>query len=806
MSKKFKEAACYLTLLSLIVSFKTDTKKIYASSNKKDNKTTSLSNDSKAVSQEIYNEEEGHLYIDWKFDFNNMKPNQIINFEGYHYVVNKDSEAIILGYDKKIDENKIKIPDTLGKYPVTMIYEEAFSGLENTKIIELPQGIKIIGSDSFSYNEKLKEINIPDTVESIDSYAFDGCYELDNIVIPKSVVNLGEGIFFDCTSLKSITISSEIDELRYGFFAGCISLNNPNLPNSIKKISKQVFAGCTSLLEIKIPNEVTSIDDGVFRLCSNLKKITIPSFVTDISENAFEDTSNSLTMCVEKDSYAEDYAKKHKINNKYIEIQVENNIKKSKDDSINQDKEKNVSTGISTVVLNVRSGISTKYKQIGYLEKGMPVDIVEKYSNGWYKIKYKNSYGYVLGAYIKLDQNQNDIPLKGRTKAILNVRNGILTSNKKIGKLSKESYIDIVAKCSNDWYKIKYQDSYGYVSGAYIEFEENVNLIGMVERTLNVRDGASLYNEKIGYLIQEKRVEIVEDLKNGWYKIRYDDAYGYVQKKYIKICKENTEKVIAIGKNMVNLNVRSKPYITESKIGELEIQTRLEIVKELSNGWYKIKYKGWYGYISGAYVELEGNNEITKRGTTTSTLKVRDGASINGKQIGYIEQGKNVHIVKELLNGWYKIKYKDYYGYVSGAYIKLYEIKEVKAIAQTKVVLNVRNGASTSSRKIGYLEKDTKVEIVKELLNGWYKIKYKSDYGYIPGGNIKIITNEYKTTEYGVARKTLNVRNGASTNNVKIGFIKKGEKVEIVKKLSSGWYKIKYKNSYAYISSIYIDL
>ena len=30
----------------------------------------------------------------------------------------------------------------------------------------------------------------------------------------------------------------------------------------------------------------------------------------------------------------------------------------------------------------------------------------------------------------------------------------------------------------------------------------------------------------------------------------------------------------------------------------------VEIVKEVSSNWYKIKYKNSYGYISGLYVEV----------------------------------------------------------------------------------------------------------------------------------------------------------------------------------------------------------
>ena len=64
-------------------------------------------------------------------------------------------------------------------------------------------------------------------------------------------------------------------------------------------------------------------------------------------------------------------------------------------------------TGKTTATLNVRKGPSTKYSKLGKLSKGATVKIVSTTSNGWYKIKYKNKYGYVLSKYVRLNTNQS---------------------------------------------------------------------------------------------------------------------------------------------------------------------------------------------------------------------------------------------------------------------------------------------------------------------------------------------------------------------------------------------------------------
>ena len=77
----------------------------------------------------------------------------------------------------------------------------------------------------------------------------------------------------------------------------------------------------------------------------------------------------------------------------------------------------------------MRSGPSSNYSKLGILTKGTKVEVVERYSNGWYKIKYKGTYGYVLGKYVKLNTPQQDekVIATGKTTEQLNVRKGSST-------------------------------------------------------------------------------------------------------------------------------------------------------------------------------------------------------------------------------------------------------------------------------------------------------------------------------------------------------------------------------------------
>ena len=56
-------------------------------------------------------------------------------------------------------------------------------------------------------------------------------------------------------------------------------------------------------------------------------------------------------------------------------------------------------TGIVTsTTLNVRTSANASAKRIGEFKKGDKVEIVAKSSNGWYKVKFKDTYGYLNGS------------------------------------------------------------------------------------------------------------------------------------------------------------------------------------------------------------------------------------------------------------------------------------------------------------------------------------------------------------------------------------------------------------------------
>lgn len=214
---------------------------------------------------------------------------------------------------------------------------------------------------------------------------------------------------------------------------------------------------------------------------------------------------------------------------------------------------------VTASALNVRSGPSTKNHKIGMVVKGNRLTVLEQVGE-WYKIEYNGLIGYVHGGYIKLEAtssqpssggnsqspstNTGSVIAKGTvTASVLNVRAGAGTGFKVIGKLAKNTKVDILEKVGA-WYKIKYGNTVGYVHGDYIKLDASGNTgsrgeqsisVGIVTASgLNVRSGPGTNYSKLGILYRNSQVTILGQ-SGVWYKIKFGNMTGYVHSAYVKV-------------------------------------------------------------------------------------------------------------------------------------------------------------------------------------------------------------------------------------------------------------------------------
>lgn len=168
-----------------------------------------------------------------------------------------------------------------------------------------------------------------------------------------------------------------------------------------------------------------------------------------------------------------------------------------------------------------------------------------------------------------------------------------------------------------------------------INIKASSNSVGIVSTSgssLNVRQSPST-NAKILYKATNKSYLHLISIQNDWYKVEYSSqAYGYVNKNYIK---EVSTNKTAIKTNGGNLNVRNAPNGTI--ITTLKNNTEVYELSKSGN-WSKILYNGSKtGYVSTSFLatneKILSLNNYKQFDTRWENLKVgQSGKTI--RQIG----------------------------------------------------------------------------------------------------------------------------------------------------------------------------
>lgn len=236
----------------------------------------------------------------------------------------------------------------------------AFSGKNQIKSLNLPDGVETIGENAFGNCTQLISIYIPASVTSI-SDAFTSCIaspiycasdgpqegwsntwnyiddsaqkpvlynvsreeyeslydaELTDIVIPDYMTEIREYAFayhtitnidmnnvisigdyaFSNCKMESIKLTNSVCSIGEYAFKGS-TLKNIELNDNITEIGAHAFESCR-ISTIDLPDVITEIKECTFMNCMGLKNIRIPDNVTDISAGAFFGCKNLRTIYI----------------------------------------------------------------------------------------------------------------------------------------------------------------------------------------------------------------------------------------------------------------------------------------------------------------------------------------------------------------------------------------------------------------------------------------------------------------------------------------------------------------------------
>ena len=155
-------------------------------------------------------------------------------------------------------------------------------------------------------------------------------------------------------------------------------------------------------------------------------------------------------------------------------------------------------------------------------------------------------------------------------------------------------------------------------------------------------------------------------------------------------------------------------------------------------------------------VQEEQTQTVEELVKATDTVNVRASDSENADRIGRVAMGETITRYEKKENGWSRVDYNGTEGYIKSEYLEVVETASnneepsteettqeeeqedapttdltSKGTVTIKEAVNVRKSASTSADKLGMAYQGETYELIMEQADGWCKIKFKGETGYV---------------------------------------------------------------------------
>ncbi len=199
------------------------------------------------------------------------------------------------------------------------------------------------------------------------------------------------------------------------------------------------------------------------------------------------------------------------------------------------------------------------------------------------------------------------------------------------------------------------------------------------------------------------------------------------------------------------LNIRTETNTKSDVIAKVKNGTVLNIVGKLDD-WYRVSYANKVGYVSGEYVKFASNVVVnnTQGVVTGSSVNVRSGVGTKNAVVTKLLKNTSVKVLG-YDDGWYKVSYGSYTGYMSGEYLRLSDVTYSTADAAATAATPAETASTSTSQR------DKLIEYAKQYLGVKYAYGGASPSGFDCSG---FTTYVFKNFGY-----SLNRSSSAQTSN-----------------------------------------
>ncbi len=193
-----------------------------------------------------------------------------------------------------------------------------------------------------------------------------------------------------------------------------------------------------------------------------------------------------------------------------------------------------------------------------------------------------------------------------------------------------------------------------------------------------------------------------------------------------------------------SVNFRSEASTSSESMGKLGDGTRVAILDETEDGWFKIAYEGQTGYMSADYVVAQPimNIECGGAKVTTAVLNMRSGPGTENSIVTKLYEGSVAKIIG-INNAWFKVKYNGETGYISPEYVEVVEYQNNTPAAKTTANTGSQSATSVAATSAATGTRRQIVDYAATLLGCKYVYGGSSPSGFDCSGYVKYVFQHF---------------------------------------------------------------
>ena len=355
--------------------------------------------------------------------------------------------------------------------------------------------------------------------------------------------------------------------------------------------------------------------------------------------------------------------------------------------------------------LRLRSEASTSSSSLATASKGDVVLVLSESDNGWYKVSFNGTEGYMSGTYLDVETTGHaELGYGTINVSKVNLRKGPGASHSIVAMATKGNSAYVIG-IENGWYRIIFGSNVCYVRSDYLDLTEiPYENKASSKSPIFFRGGASTGVEISANALKNNGTGSSSSASSGS-SSSGNSSSASTGSSGSSTAATATGQIHGIAfVTGSGLRLRSAAKTSSSTLASAS-KGEVVVVLEKSGDWCKVLYNLKEGYMHADYLKIQttGHAELGYGSVTGNNVNLRSGAGTSAKKVASSDKGDKAYILG-VENGWYRVLFEGKTCYIRSDFLALTEAPyENKASSKSPIFYRGGNstGVTVSASALG---------------------------------------------------------------------------------------------------------